>query len=250
MAISPGVPERHLVAVVVEQRQLGVGHRQADGAAVGGGVHRVAGGRRAGLGQAVALEDRAAGLLQPQPRGAAAAPPCRRRREIIRWLQSTLSKSGWLAIALNSVFTAGKLWKRWPASSFSTRRDVARVGDQDVAAAHAHGQHHVRVEAEDVIQRQRADGDDLLAGGIFFSAGWYQASACRMLATRLRCSSTAPLLTPVVPPVYCSTAMSSGPTAARLQRLAAALRQRVVEAHRAGQLEGRHHLLDACAPRG
>jgi len=48
--------------------------------------------------------------------------------------------------------------------------------------------------------------------GIFFKAGWYQASACRMLATRLRCSSTAPLLTPVVPPVYCSTAMSSGPT--------------------------------------
>jgi hypothetical protein len=49
-------------------------------------------------------------------------------------------------------------------------------------------------------------------GGIFFNAGWYQASACRMLATRQRCSSTAPLLTPVVPPVYCSTAMSSGPT--------------------------------------
>ena len=50
--------------------------------------------------------------------------------------------------------------------------------------------------------------------GIFFSAGWYQASACRMLATRFLCSSTAPLLTPVVPPVYCSTAMSSGPTCA------------------------------------
>ena len=55
--------------------------------------------------------------------------------------------------------------------------------------------------------------------GIFFSAGWYQASACRMLATRLRCSSTAPLLTPVVPPVYCSTAMSSGPTCAGLKVL-------------------------------
>ena len=48
--------------------------------------------------------------------------------------------------------------------------------------------------------------------GIFFSAGWYHASACRMLATRFRCRSTAPLLTPVVPPVYWSTAASSGPT--------------------------------------
>src|SRR5205814_6600204 len=51
---------------VVEQRQLGVGHRQADVAAVGGAVDRVAGGRRRGLGQAVALDDRAAGLLEPQ----------------------------------------------------------------------------------------------------------------------------------------------------------------------------------------
>ena len=58
--------------------------------------------------------------------------------------------------------------------------------------------------------------------GIFFSAGWYQASACSRLATRLRCSSTAPLLTPVVPPVYCSTAMSSGPDLGFGQRLAAA----------------------------
>ena len=37
-----------------------------------------------------------------------------------RWLQSTLLKAGWWAIALNSVFTAGKLWKRCLASSFST----------------------------------------------------------------------------------------------------------------------------------
>ena len=55
--------------------------------------------------------------------------------------------------------------------------------------------------------------------GIFFSAGWYHASACRMLATRLRWISTAPLLTPVVPPVYCSTAISSGPTSAGLNGL-------------------------------
>ena len=34
-------------------------------------------------------------------------------------LQSTLAKSAWWAIALNSVLTAGKLWKRCCDSSFS-----------------------------------------------------------------------------------------------------------------------------------
>jgi hypothetical protein len=39
--------------------------------------------------------------------------------------------------------------------------------------------------------------------------GWFQTSLCRTLAITLRCNSTAPLETPVVPPVYCSTATSS-----------------------------------------
>jgi len=38
------------------------------------------------------------------------------------------------------------------------------------------------------------------------------ASDCSTLAMTLRCSSTAPLETPVVPPVYCSTATSSALT--------------------------------------
>ncbi len=45
--------------------------------------------------------------------------------------------------------------------------------------------------------------------GILLVAGLFQASDCSTLAITLRCSSTAPLLTPVVPPVYCSSAMSS-----------------------------------------
>ena len=46
--------------------------------------------------------------------------------------------------------------------------------------------------------------------------GAFQASDCNTLAITLRCSSTAPLLTPVVPPVYCNTATSSGPSVGRL----------------------------------
>ncbi|MNS34302.1 hypothetical protein D3C72_664260 [compost metagenome] len=46
--------------------------------------------------------------------------------------------------------------------------------------------------------------------------GSFQASDCSTLAITLRCRSTAPLDTPVVPPVYCSTATSSGPVATGL----------------------------------
>ncbi|MDT4856972.1 hypothetical protein FQZ97_913790 [compost metagenome] len=52
--------------------------------------------------------------------------------------------------------------------------------------------------------------------GTRFITGSFQASDCSRLAITLRCSSTAPLLTPVVPPVYCSTAMSSGLMSGRL----------------------------------
>jgi hypothetical protein len=53
----------------------------------------------------------------------------------------------------------------------------------------------------------------LSPGGICLSAGLFHTAHCSTFATRLRWSSIAPLLTPVVPPVYCSTARSSGPIA-------------------------------------
>ena len=46
---------------------------------------------------------------------------------------------------------------------FEHRLQVTRIGDQDVAPAGVHGQHHVHRESEDVVQRQRADAGDLLA---------------------------------------------------------------------------------------
>ena len=75
------------------------------------------------------------------------------------------------------------------------------------------------------------------------------ASLCRMLATTLRCSSVAPLETPVVPPVYCRKAMSSPPTGHRLEHVARALRHGHVEARDRAtavkrQAELGHHLLD------
>ena len=80
--------------------------------------------------------------------------------------------------------------------------------------------------------------------GILAMTGWFQTSDCSTLAITLRCSSTAPLETPVVPPVYCSTATSSALIVGLLERGLGALGDGCVEAHGAGQVVGRHHLLD------
>ncbi len=74
--------------------------------------------------------------------------------------------------------------------------------------------------------------------------GPIHASACSMFATMLRWVSIAPLATPVVPPVYCRKAMSSGPMSTLRERRARAALQRVVEADRVRNRVRRHHLLD------
>ena len=123
------------------------------------------------------------------------------------------------------------------------RRQVARVGDQDVRSAHPHRQHHVRVEAEDVIDRQRADGHDLLVGRDLLQ---------RRLVPGLGLQDVGDEI-----PVQQHRALADAGRAAgvlqhgdvvradlrRLERLAAAFGERVVEAHRTGQIERRHHLL-------
>ena len=65
-----------------------------------------------------------------------------------------------------------------------------------------------------------------------------------MFATMLRWVSIAPLATPVVPPVYCRNAMSSGPDLDAGPIAACAGGERVVEAHRAWNRIGRHQFLD------
>ena len=55
--------------------------------------------------------------------------------------------------------------------------------------------------------------------GSFDSAGCSQRSFCSTFATMLRWSSVAPFDTPVVPPVYCRNATSSGEIARVLSGL-------------------------------
>nr|GEU28155.1 hypothetical protein [Tanacetum cinerariifolium] len=60
-----GLAQRHFVAVVVEDGDVGRGHRQADGAGKGLGVAAVAGGHGRRFGQSITFDDRRAGHLAP-----------------------------------------------------------------------------------------------------------------------------------------------------------------------------------------
>ncbi|MNV38921.1 hypothetical protein D3C71_1304840 [compost metagenome] len=111
---------------------------------------------------------------------------------------------------MNSVLTAGKLWKRCLDSSASVALRSRGLGISSVLPP-------VRMDSIMFTVKAKiwySGSAQTLVGcsplGTLSMAGAFQASDCSTLAMTLRCSSTAPLLTPVVPPVYCSSAMSSG----------------------------------------
>ncbi len=138
----------------------------------------------------------------------------------------------------------GQAVERLAAQVLEHRRDVARVGDQQVARAHAQAQHHVRVEAEDVIQRQRADGDDLLALGHLAQRRLVPGVGLQDVGDEIAMQQHRTLADACGAAGVLKHRDVVGPHPDRLERGAPALRHRVVEAHGAGQLERRHHLLD------
>ena len=129
--------------------------------------------------------------------------------ETLRLDQLTVLKSGWLARPLNSVFTAGKLWKVSLDSVLSTADRSRGLGMRISLPP-------VRIDSimPTVNAKMWYSGSaQTLVGcslaGTLSITGWFHTSDCSTLAMMLRCRSTAPLETPVVPPVYCSTATSS-----------------------------------------
>ena len=226
--------ERHLVVVVVADRNVGRRQRQADGAGPFGDVAAIAGEHRRSFRQAVALDDRLAGRLQPGvgdrllhrhaagDRGLEHAPvelaeigmiEQRVVERVHRREHSSLCI--WISSLIRPAMSRG----------FGIRMQMRAAADAEQEA---------RGQREDVIERQRGDDDHAVdRAAARASIGAFQASTCNTLATRLRCSSIAPLATPVVPPVYCRKAMSSGPTATRRERQRAAGGDRVVELGRA-----------------
>ncbi|MDT4842436.1 hypothetical protein FQZ97_763380 [compost metagenome] len=128
----------------------------------------------------------------------------------------TVLKSGWFARPLNSVFTAGKLWKVCLASSLSTAGRSRGLGMRITLPPVRMPSIMFTVKAKMWYSGRAHTLVGCSLAGTCFITGSFQASDCSTLAITLRCSSTAPLLTPVVPPVYCSTATSSGPISGRL----------------------------------
>ena len=110
--------------------------------------------------------------------------------------------------ALNSVLTAGSMWKgRFfrTSTNFGISRGLGisvRCEPWRIASRHS-------VSAKMWYSGSAAMLLARVTSPILASAGVNQASACSVAATMLRCVSTAPLESPVVPPVYCRKAMSS-----------------------------------------
>jgi len=125
------------------------------------------------------------------------------------------------------------------------RRDVARIGDEDVAAAHAQPQHHVRVESEDVIQRQRADGDHLYTRFHLLHRRLVPGVGLQHVGHEVAMQQHRALADARGAAGVLQHRDVLGTDPGRPERGAAPDGDRVVEAHGAGQVEGRHHLLHA-----
>ncbi|MPM81775.1 hypothetical protein SDC9_128832 [bioreactor metagenome] len=131
------------------------------------------------------------------PSEAAMPPAC----ETHRGEKSSLRNCAFCSSALNSVFTAGSMWKgRFFSTStnFGMSRGLGisvRLDPWRMASRHS-------VSAKMWYSGSAAMLLALLRSPILASAGVNHASACNVAAMMLRCVSTAPLDSPVVPPVY------------------------------------------------
>ena len=160
--------------------------------------------------------------------------------------------AGKLLIAANIAGTPMKSVTRCFVTAVDDGRDVARVRQEDHRAAGEDREVHARPSSRRRGRAAARRGTTSSAKSAMCS----HAMALWTLPERLRCVSIAPFATPVVPPVYCSTAMSSSPiaTAGGFGRRAVHQRPEVVHAaarpHRARyaggvirlQLEGRQQV--------
>ena len=213
MQISPVSPGSTSTVRIVERADgdLGAGQRQADRSFArrsSGGLQRC---DRRGLAQAVALDQLAAAR---SPRTAASPRAAAARRRTCRYSSEERSKlpiCGCLSMALNRVGTPGIMRRLAAWRSASSVSISSNCGSEDHLHALADAEIHHRGHGEDVEERKHADdavarADDPVAARRFT---WLT------LIERLAWVSIAPLGVPVVPPVYCSTAIASGVIAGR-----------------------------------
>ena len=131
-------------------------------------------------------------------------PPLHMRSaEKSRW-----AKSGLLASALYSVFTAGSMLTRYFASSL-TKAGMSRGFTIRTFSAPMRMPHIAHAVSAKIWYSGSAHTIVTCSPAVCFMHGSAQASVCSTLAITLRWVSVAPFETPVVPPVYCRKATSS-----------------------------------------
>ena len=146
--------------VVIADGDLGAGDRQADRAGEIVQVQPVGGGHRGGFGQAVTLTDRAAGDLEPLLGGGL----LHRHAPAVGHHQLGEVQPGEVRIVGQRVVQ--RVDRREHVDAVPGQRghqpgDVARIGNQQVAAPHAQAHEVAHRQREDVVKRQRADDVEL-----------------------------------------------------------------------------------------
>ena len=212
----------------------------------------VAGGRRRGLGQAIALDDGARRCAPATCRRRPAARPCRRRWQTFRRGEVDL-----VEVRVVEQRVVQRVHGREHVDLVlaqlldEARRCRAGSGSAGSVAPTAHdpaAQH--TVSAKMWYSGSARDDDDLIDWRRACAArAAIHASVCSTLATTLRCSSVAPLDTPVVPPVYCRKATSSGFSSTGLSGSARPRASAVVEADRSRAATRPAPSSSRCAPR-
>ncbi|MCY1359130.1 hypothetical protein D9M69_456870 [compost metagenome] len=123
-------------------------------------------------------------------------------------------------------------------------RDIARVGDQHAHAAAAHPQQAADRQREDVVERQRGDGDDLVDMAALGQRRLHPGLGLQHVGDHVTVQQHRALAHAggAAGVLQEGDVIRSG--GRRLQRELAAFGQHAVEAHTVGQLPRRHHLLD------
>ncbi len=153
--------ERHLVAGIVQDRDVRRRQRQPDGTRIRGGIGGIDRRHRRRLGQAVALDQRPARDLQPAfGHLLLHGHPAAQRQPQAREIQAR--KVLVVRQRVEQRIDAGKHIHRRLAPRIDERRLVARIDDEHVAHARVQGIKTAHRHGEHVIERQRADDGELL----------------------------------------------------------------------------------------
>ena len=229
---------QHLALVVLDAH-VGGRQRQADGAVEGRDVERVDAGGRRGLGQAVGLHQGHPGHLLP----AIGHRPLHRHATAQGDLEPGkihLGEAGRVEQAVEQGIDPGDGGEARAVELLDEAGHVAWIGDQVVEAAQLHEHQSVRGQGEDVVQRQGGDDHFLAALEL---VGAHPGRGLLHVGHQVAVGEHGTLGHAGGAAGVLQEGDVVGLDVHRRQGVALACRQRIAEAHRAGDVVVGHHLL-------